>query len=90
MKVQLLRANISDAKELHAMQIGTAFPQYLYCRNFKVRESHRKQFGYVKKWMGTKIGNWTQFCRDPKIVICMRKWDIDRQAKRKLLTKNLH
>lgn len=152
MEVKLLRANISDAKEIHAMQVEAfkellekyqdfdtnpgsesvekvearlkqdftfyyfiilsvsdskklelfvlltkrkpektrEFPQYLYCRNFRVRALRRKQSGCVKKYMETETGSWIQFCRNRGTVICMRKWGIGRQVKQKSLTKNLH
>ncbi len=56
---------------------------YLSCRNFKGKASHRKQSGCVKRYMEMKIGSWTQFCRNLKTVICMRKWDIAGWAKQK-------
>ncbi len=149
MEITLLRANINNAKELHAMQVKAfkellekyqdydtnpgnesvekvearlkqdftfyyficigqqkagairmltkrktektkEFPQYLYCRNFKGKALHRKQSGCVKKCMETKIGSWTQFCRNLKTVICMKKWGIARREKPKSLMNDLH
>ena len=48
----------------------------------------RKQSGCVKKCMEAKIGSWTQFCRNLKTVICMKKWDIAGRVKQKSLMKD--
>ena len=59
------------------------FPHYLYCRNLGGMVLHKKQSGYVKKYTETRTGNLAQFCKNLRIVIYMKKWDIKKQAQQK-------